>query len=199
MTDIPDFLEMPDVFVSDKPLRRTDLADLRHHIRHPEGLKSSSCLSHASRKRLIEHDMIEYRDGLAHATDYGIEVARANASCIDGSEGLRTSSGRDRDIAAELDANIEHIQAADHVISGGVFMPRRPASRADYGRVLILAMSEILAPPAPDVSPLATIREAHAARMGVGAAVVAWVRRRWCYARLALMIGVSDKNSGGRS
>jgi hypothetical protein len=102
---IPDFLTLPDVFVGEIELRRNDLADLRLHVRHPEGIERGRCLSKQSRNRLIAHGMLglgEDSDGNVRtfATDYGIAVARANASCIDGSEGLPpTRPGPARDPA----------------------------------------------------------------------------------------------------
>lgn len=89
---IPDFLTLGrgGPWQDETALQREDLAVLRQCVRRPGGTESGGIISKPSRKRLIAHGMLEYRDGRTFATPYGAEVARANASCIDGSEGLPT-------------------------------------------------------------------------------------------------------------
>ncbi|HWL81648.1 MAG TPA: hypothetical protein VNR89_11885 [Roseomonas sp.] len=108
MNQIPEFLTFPE---SDdkKALRRTDLADLRLCIRHPEGIEDGRYLSKMARIRLIAHGMLSRRiapDGWVrtYATGYGHQVARANASCRDGSEAyaLTPADYRQRAAAAAV-------------------------------------------------------------------------------------------------
>jgi hypothetical protein len=124
---IPDFLTLPDVFVGEIELRRNDLADLRLHVRHPEGIKSGRCLSKQSRNRLIAHGMLglgEDLDGSVRtfATDYGTAVARANSSCIDGSEGLSTMPGH-REVGKDLMEGARDIRVVGRITRGGLLIP----------------------------------------------------------------------------
>lgn len=83
---IPDFLLLPDNSPSLVDLRRTDLAELRLHVGHRYGM-AVSVRSEPSLLRLIAHGMLERRaDGWTYATQHGREVAKANASCRDGTE-----------------------------------------------------------------------------------------------------------------
>lgn len=93
---IPDFLTLGrgGPWQDETALRREDLAVLRQCVRRRTGTESGGIISKVGRKRLIAHGMLTYRDGLTFATPYGVEVARANASCIDGSEGLPTTAIR---------------------------------------------------------------------------------------------------------
>ena len=73
-------------------LRRWDLATLRQCFRKPDGIEDGDMLLKSSRKVLIEFGMLHRRvckDGSTRTfvTDHGEAVVRANASCIDGSEG----------------------------------------------------------------------------------------------------------------
>ena len=97
--DVPDFSQLPNAYPERPPgdeglLRRYDLATLRQCLRAPGGVESGDIIGKDSRKRLIAHGLVEGRldpDGLprSHVTPWGREVARANTSCIDGSEGYR--------------------------------------------------------------------------------------------------------------
>jgi hypothetical protein len=198
MNSIPDFLELPDVFVSETALRRTDLADLRFHVGRPEGIADGACHSRSGRMRCIAHGMLDCRPTASgqwrtFATAYGIEVARANASCIDGSEGLPPTPGQRREVDIELTARVNRIQSADHVVHGGLFIhtPSRaffarpttgaePRQRSvDCGTMLARAIADTLASPTPDTSPLSMVSEQHGRGMSVGAMVIGWIRRRW--------------------
>jgi hypothetical protein len=83
--DIPDFLRMTTSSFNGE-LCRKDLADLRTCIRHREGVQIDQFPSYEGLWRLIGSGMLERRDGKYFSTAHGIQVARANASCADGSE-----------------------------------------------------------------------------------------------------------------
>lgn len=103
MNTLPDFSTMP---TSYDPrfgpcallLRRTDLAQLRQCARAaPAGIEDGNCVDKGARTRLVAHGMLVrnlHTDNRCrtYATAYGIQVARANSSCIDGSEGYKRST-----------------------------------------------------------------------------------------------------------
>jgi hypothetical protein len=88
MQTIPDFLCVPSGSV-DGGLCRKDLADLRLCVRHPEGLQVSDFPSYDGIWRLVGSEMLVRRGGMYFATEHGTQVAKANASCADGSEARR--------------------------------------------------------------------------------------------------------------
>jgi hypothetical protein len=224
---ILDFLTLPDVFVGEIELRRNDLADLRLHVRHPEGIESGRCLSKQSRNRLIVHGMLGLGEDLdgnvrTFATDYGIAVARANSSCIDGSEGLSTTPGH-REVGKDLTEGARRV--AGRITRGGLLIPppstlpsidthfadfdRKipampphvrttmiyywPPNVPDYQDMLGGAMSDAFDPPVSEPDSLAAAPAAHGRLRLVGAAVWSWLRRWRCYARGATMTGVGPQ------
>jgi len=95
---LPDFLEMSN-YGNENSLRRYDLAQLRQCANAmPNGLEDGEIINKLSRMRLMRYKMVERklneeREIRTYITEYGLEVMRANASCIDGSEGYPEKSG----------------------------------------------------------------------------------------------------------
>jgi hypothetical protein len=56
------------------------------------------------------------------ATDYGIAVARANSSCIDGSEGLSTTPGHP-EVRRDLTECARDIRVAGRITRDGLLIP----------------------------------------------------------------------------